>query len=75
MKKVTLTKQPPMEVKFTQECLVRLIYRETSATETLNLFSAMDENPKLLAAYERLMELTFIYLKRSLVYRQVQKGR
>ncbi len=53
-----------MEVKFTQECLVRLIYRETSATETLNLLSAMDENPKLLAAYERLME-AYLYLPKA----------
>jgi hypothetical protein len=50
-----------MEVKFTQECLVRLIYKETSATETLHLFKAMDTNPELLADYERLME-AYLYL-------------
>lgn len=46
----------PMQVNFTKEDLVRLIYRETNASETLTMLDAIDADPVLLTEYERLLE-------------------
>ncbi len=46
----------PMQVNFTKEDLVRLIYRETNAAETLDILGSLDEDVVLLAEYERLIE-------------------
>lgn len=41
-----------MEQAFTQNDLVRFAYRETSASETIDICEALDENSNLYAQYE-----------------------
>ncbi len=45
-----------MEQYFTQLDLIRYIYRETSAIETLEIAEALSENPLLMEEYRELYE-------------------
>ena len=45
-----------MKQNFTQLDLIRFIYRETSAAETIAIGEALSENPLLYGEYEELYE-------------------
>ena len=45
-----------MERSLTQLDLIRFIYKETSATETIAVSEALDENPLLAEEFEELFE-------------------
>ncbi|MCC6725278.1 MAG: hypothetical protein IT258_12280 [Saprospiraceae bacterium] len=45
-----------MEQYYTQLDLIRYIYRETSATETLEIAEALSEDPLLMEEYKELYE-------------------
>lgn len=45
-----------MQQPFTPELLVKFLYRETSASETLAVSEALHRDPVLRAEYDRLLE-------------------